>query len=68
MQTYAAIWFLESHSVDDKCAWTNKEYFHAGVVKRYEVHEEINVSHTENDKEDFLCFAWKTYKSKTKDD
>ena len=66
MKTYLAIWLFESHSVDNESTWADEENFHAGVVKGYVVHEEINVSHAENNKENLLSFAWKTYK-KTKD-
>ena len=64
MKTYLAIWLFESHSVDNESTWTDEENFHAGVVKGYVIHEEINVSHTEDNKENLLSFARKTYRKR----
>ena len=37
--TYCAVWFLESHQIDDDQGARDEEYLHACVVEGDEVHE-----------------------------
>ena len=46
--TYCAVWFLESHQVDNESSRRNEEKFHQSVVSRNVVHEEVHVSHAEH--------------------
>lgn len=57
LTTYGAVWFLESHSVDNESTGTDEENLHAGVIERYVVHEEINISHAEYNQKDLLSLA-----------
>lgn len=45
--TYCAEGFLVSHEVDDEGGGGDKEDLHEGVVEGDEVHEEVQVPHTE---------------------
>ena len=49
--------FLVAHQVDNKSGRGYKEDFHRGVVYADEVHEEVDISHAEDDHVNFLCFA-----------
>lgn len=44
---YCAVGLLISHEVDDEGGGGNEEYFHECVVQGDEVHEEVQVPHTE---------------------
>ena len=47
---------LEGIKLSQWASQSNENNFHAGVVERYEVHEKINISHTENKHVNFLGF------------
>ena len=57
IDTYRAEWFLKSHQVNNKCTTRNEKDFHKSVVQGNVIHEEIDVSHTENNQIYFLSFA-----------
>lgn len=49
IETYSAVWFLVSHQIDGEGSSTDEEDFHAGVVERNEVHEEVQVSYAKDE-------------------
>ena len=53
-----AEWDFIAHQVDDGCSWRDEEYLHASVVYTHEVHEKIDIAHTENKQVHLLCLAW----------
>lgn len=51
---------LGSHKVNNQGSGGDEEDLHEGVVDADEVHEEVHVSHAEDQQIDFLCFTRET--------
>lgn len=55
----STVWLLESNHEDYKSSSWDEEDLHKGVIEGYIVHEQVGISHAENDQVDFLSLAWK---------
>lgn len=55
--TYRTEGLLEFHQVNDKGCGADEEDLHEGVVETDEIHEEVQISHTEHDQIQLLSLA-----------
>ena len=57
--TYSTVWLLESDHEDYESGSRDEEDLHEGVIEWNIVHEQVSISHAENNQVNFLSLTWK---------